>query len=113
MPWRFFGHAKADPSAPRAAGICDRCNQTYQLNDLKFQHQWRGTALQNTYFRVCPRCLDVPSAFLKALLLPADPVPVPYPRVDQFQAQMNNSSPALNWDQANARWDDSISTWDP
>ncbi len=64
-------------------------------------------------FRVCPRCMDVPSAFLKALSLPADPVPVPFPRPSQAEQQMNSGSPALNWDQLNSAWDDGISVWDP
>lgn len=113
MPWRFFGRAQANPSHPTAAGICDRCNFTYQLSDLKWQYQWRGAGMVNTMFRVCPRCLDAPSAFLKALNLPADPTPVPFPRPNQFEQQMNSGIPALNWDQLYSAWDDGTSVWDP
>lgn len=111
--WRFFGHAKADPSHSEAAGICDRCNFTYQLRDLHWQYQWRGSGLVNTMFRVCPKCLDVPSEFLKALKLPADPIPVPFPRPNQFQQQINNGIPITVWDQLYGAWDSQGNVWLP
>lgn len=113
MPWRFFGKALADPSASTAAGFCDRCDTVWQLSQLKWEMQWRGTSVQRTGFRVCPRCLDIPAPFLKAFVIPADPYPVPNPRTGYVEQEMNNSSPALSWDQLNTRWDDGISVWDP
>lgn len=111
MPWRFFGKAKADPSSPRAAGFCDRCDTAWQLSELKWQYQWRGAGLANTMFRVCPRCIDVPSAFLKALNLPADPVPVSFPRPGFVQEEMNQGQNYTNWDIFNQAWDTGES-WD-
>lgn len=96
--WRYFGRAKADPSAPRACGYCDRCGLLYQLSSLHFQFQWRGSGLANTGFRVCYICRDKPSAFLQAIRLPADPVPVQNPRVGNTPAQMQQGQP-LTWDQ--------------
>lgn len=105
MPWRFHGHARPDPTKTSAQGICDSCNFSYQLSELKFQYEWRGTSLQNTWFRKCPKCLDKPAEFLKTILLPADPVPVSYPRPNQFFEQMNSGSGATTWDQLNKTWD--------
>ncbi len=113
MPWRFFGHAKADPSHPEAAGICDSCNFTYQLKDLKFQYEWRGQNLQNVWFKRCPRCLDIPQQQLKAILLPPDPIPVPYPRPNTFPTQMNAGNPAGSWDTADASWDSDQGSGNP
>lgn len=113
MPWRFFGHAKADPSAPRAAGFCDRCDHVWQLSQLVWEMQWRGTTLTRTGFRVCPECLDVPAQFLKAISIPADPLPVRDPRTGYVQQEMNNGIPALNWDQLYSAWDVSGNVWDP
>ncbi len=104
MPWRYFGHAKVDPTSPTAAGQCDRCDCTYSLNQLQWELQWRGLSIQRTGFRVCPRCFDTPAEFLKPLLLPADPQPVPNPRVNHNYAQMNEGSFATQWDMS-GRWD--------
>ncbi len=50
-----------------------------------FQHDWRGTTLQNLYILVCEPCYDVPQEQLRAIVLPADPVPVYFPSVEQFE----------------------------
>lgn len=124
MPWRYFGHAHADPNAPTAAGICDRCNFTYQLSQLQFQHQYMGEGLQNLWLRVCSKCLDVPSVFLKAIKLPSDPEPVKFPRPNQFE-QQSNSVQLTQWDPPPTYpsiyppeetvilgyWDDGVSVW--
>jgi hypothetical protein len=41
---------------------------------------WRGATLQNIQLMVCERCYDVPQQQLRAITLPADPVPVRNPR---------------------------------
>ncbi len=105
MPWRYHGQARVDPNNPQGFGICDRCNFTYNLVDLHWQYQWRGISLINTRFRVCSKCMDVPSAFLKAILLPEDPKPLLYPRPNTFPTQMNAGNPASVWDTADASWD--------
>lgn len=113
MPWRFFGHGRVNPSNPTASGYCDSCDCVYPLAELKFQYEYRGTSQQNTWFRRCPRCLDIPQPQLKPLLLPADPYPVQYPRVGFVQQEMYNGIPATNWDSLYGAWDDSTSTWSP
>lgn len=74
MAWRFHGRAEVDPENPSAWGICDRCNFTYNLRDLVWQYQWAGETLINKRILVCTRtCLDDPSPFLRAVILPPDP----------------------------------------
>src|SRR5277367_5460508 len=61
-----------------------RCGIWYNRVDLIFQYQWRGAQLQNTYILVCRECLDIPTEQLRAITLPADPVPIFYPSVENF-----------------------------
>jgi hypothetical protein len=67
-----------------AYGVCDRCGIWNNLDNLQFQWDWRGTALQNLQARVCPRCLDRPQEQLRVIIIPADPVPVDQPRTEPF-----------------------------
>jgi hypothetical protein len=58
----------------------------YNRSDLQFQMEWRGPTLKNIYVLVCTRtCLDVPQEQLRSINLPADPVPVYFPSVEQFE----------------------------
>lgn len=84
------GRARVSAKRPEAQGVCDRCSLWYNLVDLKWQYEWRGTSLQNLWIRVCGRCLDVPQENVRAIQLPADPVPVFQPRVEQFEADETN-----------------------
>jgi hypothetical protein len=81
-----FGRAKVSAKSPAAFAICDRCSLGYNLVDLQWQYDWRGTSLQNLQLRVCKRCLDTPQSQLRAITLPADPVPVWQPRPENFDA---------------------------
>jgi hypothetical protein len=110
--WRFFGRAHASPSSPTAAGICDRCNFTYQLSQLKWQYEYRGESLGNLRIRVCPICLDKPQMQLKTIVLPADPLPVqdPRPGINQFMAQENQGNSITKYDNGGA-WDAGL-IWD-
>ena len=78
------GQAKTNPSNPEAFGVCDRCGRWHNLNSLNFQYDWRGTTLQNLWIRVCSDCTDIPQSQLRAIVLPADPVPVWQPRTEPF-----------------------------
>jgi len=80
------GRARVSAKNPQAQGVCDRCGIWYNLVDLQWQFDWRGTALQNLWLRVCGRCLDTPQEQLRAIQLPADPVPVWQPRPENFVA---------------------------
>jgi hypothetical protein len=84
------GRARVSSKKPQALGVCDRCSLWYNLIDLQFQYEWRGTTLQNIWIRVCDRCLDVPQEQLRAIVLPADPTPVWQPRVEQFEELETN-----------------------
>lgn len=80
------GRARVSAKNPQAQGVCDRCGIWNNLVRLQFQYDWRGTALQNLWLRVCDRCLDTPQEQLRAIQLPADPVPVWQPRPENFEA---------------------------
>jgi len=80
------GRARVSAKNPQAQGVCDRCGIWENLTSLQFQYDWRGTSLQNLWLRVCRRCTDVPQEQLRAIALPADPVPVWQPRPENFDA---------------------------
>lgn len=75
------GRAKTNPSFPQAHAICDRCGFRYNHIDLSFQYQWAGKSLINKNILVCKSCYDRPQDQLRALLIPADPVPIKNPRI--------------------------------
>ncbi len=79
------GHASTSVLKPRAFGVCDRCNRWFNHYRLKWQYDWRGTSLLNTRNLVCSQCLDKPQQQLRAIVLPADPVPIQNPRPEPFE----------------------------
>lgn len=80
------GRARTSVKNPSAFAVCMRCGMWYQRSDLVFQSEWRGTTLRNIWILVCTRtCLDVPQEQLRAIVLPADPTPVYFPSVEQFE----------------------------
>lgn len=89
MAYRPHGRAYADATSPRAWGICDRCNFTYNHSDLFWQMDFNGTQLYNKRILVCPKCLDVPQPqFLNPILGP-DPMPVLNPRPPMYSVDEN------------------------
>jgi len=78
------GRARVSAKKPQAQAVCDRCGIWYNYVDLQWQYDWRGTSLQNIRLLVCRTCLDTPQEQLRAILLPADPVPITYPRPENF-----------------------------
>lgn len=78
------GRAKVSSSNPRAFGICDRCGFLYNHDNLQWQFDWAGASLINKRILVCNSCLDVPQEQLRAIVLPADPVPIMNPRVENY-----------------------------
>ena len=59
--------------------------------NLKWQFDWRGASLMNLRILVCNDCYDTPQEQLRAIIVPADPVPVMNPRVQDFvTAETNN-----------------------
>ena len=79
------GRARTSAKNPQAFAVCQRCGIWYNRVDLHFQYDWRGSQLQNLFILVCDECLDVPQQQLRAITLPADPVPIFYPSVENFE----------------------------
>ena len=84
------GRAHTNPSNPQAFAICDRCNFTYNHVNLRWQMDWRGTSLQNIRLLVCDTCYDTPQDQLRAIVVPADPVPIQNPRTFNYAVAETN-----------------------
>jgi len=80
------GRARTNATSPQAHGICDRCGFRYNHDDLSWQYDWAGASLINRGILVCSTCLDTPQEQLRAIVLPADPVPILNPRIEYFAA---------------------------
>ena len=78
------GRASTSATSPQAHAICDRCGFRYNHVQLKWQFDWRGASLQNIRLLVCNTCYDTPQEQLRAIVIPADPVPVANPRIQDF-----------------------------
>ena len=85
------GRARTSAKNPQAHAICDRCGFRYNHVDLRWQFDWRGTSLQNIRLLVCNQCTDEAQQQLRAIVIPADPIPVVNPRIQDFvTAETNN-----------------------
>jgi hypothetical protein len=84
------GRARTSASNPEAFGVCDRCSMWYNLRDLRWQMDWRGASLMNIRLLVCNDCYDDPQQQLRAIVVPADPVPVVNPRIEPFATDETN-----------------------
>lgn len=78
------GRARTSARQPRAFAVCMRCGMWDNRDKLQFQFEWRGAQLQNTYILVCKGCMDIPQEQNRAIVLPADPVSIFYPSVENF-----------------------------
>lgn len=84
------GRARTSASNPQAHAICDRCGFRYNHVNLQWQYDWRGASLQNVRILVCDTCLDTPQEQLRAIVVPADPLPIVQARTQDFaQAETN------------------------
>lgn len=81
---RNHGRARVSARNPRAFGICDRCGILYNHVDLQWQYDWAGASLINKRILVCDTCNDVPQTQLRAIIVPADPVPIQNPRIQDY-----------------------------
>ena len=81
-----LGRAKISSRNPQAAATCDACGFIFLHSELRFQMQWSGNRLVNLKQLVCRRCQDIPQTQLRAIVLPADPMPILNPRVNNWQA---------------------------
>ena len=84
------GRARTSSRNPRAFGVCDRCAIWYNHNQLKWQYDWAGASLINKRILVCDTCYDTPQNQLRAIILPADPVPVVNPRTEPLEYDSTN-----------------------
>lgn len=78
------GRARTNSRHPEAHAICDRCGCRYNLADLRWQFDWRGTSMQNLRILVCSPCYDEPQQQLRSIIIPADPQPVLNARPENF-----------------------------
>ena len=85
MAWRPHGRAVVNSRRPENFKVCDRCGFWYNGSKLSWQYQWAGPQLQNIRLLVCEICKDKPQEQLRTFAIPADPVPVQNPRVEQFE----------------------------
>ena len=83
---RATGRASVSSRNPRAFGICDRCGFLYNHDRLQWQFDYAGAGLINKRILVCNPCLDTPQNQLRSIILPADPVPIENPRVQDYAA---------------------------
>jgi len=84
------GRARTSSSNPQAFAVCDRCGMWYNHVSLRWQYDWRGASLQNVRLLVCNPCYDEPQSQLRAIVVPADPVPIVNPRIQDFVAAETN-----------------------
>lgn len=96
------GRARTSARSPRAFGVCDRCSLWYNHQNLKWQFDWAGASLINKRILVCDTCYDTPQNQLRAIVLPADPVPIVNPRVEPYL-----------WDSTDYRQVSGYNTTDP
>ena len=73
-----------DPNNPRAWGTSDMNGMIGQHNRMKWQHEWSGNRIINKRILVHPDELDIPNRQLGNLVLPADPPPIRYARVENY-----------------------------
>ncbi len=85
------GRARTSARDPRAFGVCDRCGIWYNHHQLRWQFDWAGTSLVNKRLLVCKTCCDVPQNQLRAIIIPADPLPIRNPRVEAYVADETNT----------------------
>ena len=81
---RPHGRARVSSRNPRAFAICDRCGFLMNHDRLSWQFDWAGASLINKRILVCETCNDVPQQQLRAIVLPADPVPIMNPRIQDY-----------------------------
>lgn len=84
------GRARTSARDPRAFAVCDRCAIWYNHHQLKWQYDWAGASLINKRILVCDTCYDEPQNQLRAIVLPADPMPIINPRTEPYAYDEEN-----------------------
>lgn len=84
MSYRPKGkHVRIDDTSPQGLGLCDKTGFVFNRKDLVRQMEWRGNAIVWTGFYVGRPYQDVPNEQLRPPILPPDPVPTLWPRLQQ------------------------------
>ena len=83
---------------PRYVGIDDRTGFKLYLDDMEFQHDWRGNALQNLRILTGKRYLDEPQEQLRAIIIGPDSVPPTHPRPPSYESQAAGTSGPVGTD---------------
>lgn len=78
------GRAQTSSRNPRAFAVCDRCAIWYNHDRLRWQYDWAGASMINKRLLVCNTCYDEPQEQLRAIVVPADPMPINQPRVEPY-----------------------------
>jgi hypothetical protein len=98
-----LGRAKISSKSPQAAAVCDRCGGVFNHVDLQWQMDWAGAALINKRLLVCHACLDDPQQQLRAIVVPADPMPIMNPRVQDYRLAERNARQASGYNTVDKR----------
>lgn len=96
------GRAKTSARSPQAHAICDRCGFRYNHVNLRWQYDWAGASLINRRILVCNTCYDTPQEQLRAIVIPADPVPIINPRVPNYAQDASNTRVTSGQDTINS-----------
>lgn len=95
------GRAKTSVKNPQAFAVCDRCAMWYNHIDLRWQYDWAGASLINKRILVCDTCYDDPQEQLRAIVLPADPVPIMNPRTEPYLYDETNARQVSGYNTVN------------
>lgn len=89
---------RVNASHPEAQAICDRCGVIRNHVDLRWQFEFRGNNLTNTWSLVCfDTCWDRPFELNRPSILPPDPEIVMNARPPQWATQESeNPGPHSN-----------------
>jgi hypothetical protein len=100
-----------DPANPEALGICDYTGFVHLRRDLVQQMQYRGNGLVWTGLYVGKDFADVPNEQERPPILPPDPVPIQWPRVQEEQNITWNAGLGITWNNLNMLFFNSWGTY--
>jgi hypothetical protein len=86
----YHSRYEVDATYPRAKALCDRCAQTWNHFQLRWQYQWVGPKLQNLRILVCPECYDLPQPNIRRIVIPPDPLPIMNPRPENYNIEVTS-----------------------
>src|SRR5262245_39715744 len=81
----------------RTIAVCDRCRGVYFHHRLVYDVQWQGNKLTNIRMLVCESCRDKPQEQLRTVIIPADPIPINNPRIENYAAEVDSTLPSTHF----------------